>query len=157
MFTERIELIISNGVSTIGGKDLIKKLIGTVSWSWTDEEGKLHTKKLNNLIYFPDSPVNILSGTVLDEIMKDDEGTFVLTKRKISMFTWGLGEYKNTIAHSKKYLPELEIQSVFRKFAGFCNRVGSISRYPIFNFSFCLHMQKGGYKNSKSNGFYSRI
>ena len=91
MFTEKIEPIISNGVSTIGGKDIIKKLIGTVSWSWTDEEGKLHTKKLNNLIYFPDSPVNILSGTVLDEIMKDDEGTCVLTKRKILCLlgVWG--------------------------------------------------------------------
>ena len=39
MFNDKIEPIISNGVATIGGKYLIPKGIGTVSWSWTDYEG----------------------------------------------------------------------------------------------------------------------
>ena len=38
MFTDKIELIISNGVSTIVGKYLIPKCIGTVNWSWTDDD-----------------------------------------------------------------------------------------------------------------------
>ena len=50
MFTDKIETIISNGVATICGIFLIPKGIGTVSWSWTDYEGQLHTKKLNNVI-----------------------------------------------------------------------------------------------------------
>ena len=70
MFTDKIETIIYNVVATIGGKDIIPKGIGTVSWYWTDYEGKLHTKKLNNRIYFPDSPVNILSTTTMSEYMK---------------------------------------------------------------------------------------
>ena len=82
MSPNKIEPIIYNGVATIGVKYLITKGIGAVSWSWTDDERKLHTKKLNNLLYFPDSPVNILSATELDEFMKDDEGTWVPTKRK---------------------------------------------------------------------------
>ena len=57
MFTDKIEPIISNGVVTIGGKGLITKLIGTVSWSWTDDE--------RQLIFFPESPVSMLSETTL--------------------------------------------------------------------------------------------
>ena len=54
MFTDKIERIISNGVVTIGGRDLITKGIGTVIWSCNDDEGKMHTKRLNNVIYFMD-------------------------------------------------------------------------------------------------------
>ena len=50
MFTDKIEPIISNGVVTIGGKYLITKEIGTVIWSWTDDEGQLHKNKLNNVL-----------------------------------------------------------------------------------------------------------
>ena len=66
MFTDKIYTIISNGVATIGGKYIIPKVIGTVIMSYTDDDGKLHTHKLNNLIYFLDSPVNIISATALD-------------------------------------------------------------------------------------------
>ena len=55
MLNEKIEPIISNGVETIGGKDLITKGIETVRWYWTNDWGKLHTKKLNNVFYFTES------------------------------------------------------------------------------------------------------
>ena len=54
MFTEKIDTAIYNGVVNIGRNDLIPKRIGIVSWSWTDDEGNLHTKKLNNVLYFKD-------------------------------------------------------------------------------------------------------
>ena len=44
MSTDKIYPIISNGVATMVGKDLITKRIGTVTWSWTDDEGQLHKK-----------------------------------------------------------------------------------------------------------------
>ena len=44
MFTDKIQPIVSNGVETICGKDLITKGIGIVIWSCTDDEGKLHKK-----------------------------------------------------------------------------------------------------------------
>ena len=99
MFNRKIESIISNGVAPIVGKYIIQKVIGTVIWYWTDDWGKLNTKKLNNLLYFTYSPVNVLSATELYEYIKDDEGTWVLTKGKFSIFTWGFGKYKNTISH----------------------------------------------------------
>ena len=89
MFTVNIDLILSNGVANIGGKDIISKGIVTVSWSWTDDKGKLHTHKWNNVLYFIDSPLNILSETAMSESMKDDEGTWVRTKRNI-LFLLGI-------------------------------------------------------------------
>ena len=126
VFTYNIEPIIYNRVATIGGNDLITKIIGIVSWSWTDDEGKLQTNKLNNVIYFPESPVNVLIATELAESMKYDEGTWVLTKGKYCIFTWDFGNYKNTKAHLENYLPELHIQASFNKFYGCFKRVGWI-------------------------------
>ena len=44
IFTDKKKTIIYNGVATICGKDLITKRIDTVSWTWTDDEGKLYKK-----------------------------------------------------------------------------------------------------------------
>ena len=68
--------------------------------------------------------------------MKDNEKTWVLTKRKYSIFTWGFWKYKNTTANSENCLPEFDIQDGFIKFAGFYKRLGSISIYSTFNFYF---------------------
>ena len=54
IFSDNIETVISNGVETIGRKYLIQKGIVTFSWYWTDDEGKLHKKILNNVLYFTD-------------------------------------------------------------------------------------------------------
>ena len=74
-------------MATISVNDLIPKGIETVRWSWTNYERQLHKNKLNNLLYFTDLPVNILSETSLDKSMKEDEGTWVTTKIKYSIFT----------------------------------------------------------------------
>ena len=75
MFADKIQPILFKGVATIGRKDIIPKLIDTISWYWADDEGQLYTNKLNNLLYFQESPVNIIGATAMDESMKDDEGT----------------------------------------------------------------------------------
>ena len=87
MFNDKIDPIIYNGVENIGGKYLIPKGVVTVRWYWIENEGKLHTNKFNNALYDPDSPVNIISATALAEYMKNDEGTWVLTKREYYIFT----------------------------------------------------------------------
>ena len=100
IFTDKIEPIISNGVTNIGVKDIIPKGIGIFIWSWTDDEGQLHTNRFNNVLYSTESPFNILSATVLYESIKDDALTWVPTKIKYSIFTWNFGKYKNKITHS---------------------------------------------------------
>ena len=126
MFNDNIQPIISNVLVTRGGKYIFQKGIVTISWSWTDDEVKLHTNRLNDILYVPDSPVNIISATVLSESVKDYQGTWLLPKGKYSIFTWYFGKYKNRISQSENHLIELEIQYIFSKFAGFFNRVGSI-------------------------------
>ena len=103
MLTENIDPIIYNGVSTIGQKYLIPKMIGTVNWSWTYDEHQLHTKRLNNLLSFTSPPVNILSETALAEPMNYDEGTWVVTKLKYYILTFYFGKYKNTIVHPENF------------------------------------------------------
>ena len=73
MFTDKIDPIIYNLVAAIGGKYIIPKGIVTVIWYWTDDEGQLHTNKLNTVLYFTYSSVNILSETTLSKSMKDDD------------------------------------------------------------------------------------
>ena len=94
MLNYKIEPIISNGVATIGGNYIIPKGIGTVRLSWTDDEGQLHTNKLNNVLYFPDSPVNILSATALAEFIKDDEEKWIKKKEIIIFLLRILGSTK---------------------------------------------------------------
>ena len=79
-FNDKTEHIISIGVETLG-KHIIPKGIDTFIWSWTDDDGKLYTKKFNNVLYFAYLPVHILSSTALAKSMKDDELTWVLTER----------------------------------------------------------------------------
>ena len=88
MFTEKIEPKVYNGVETIDGTYLIPKGIGTVSWSWNDDEKQMHKNQSNNVLYFLDSPVNILSTTALCDSMNDDEEKWVLIERKYSISTW---------------------------------------------------------------------
>ena len=88
----------------IGGKYIITKGIVTVICSWTDYEGQLHTNKLNTVLNLPDSSVNILSDTILAESMNYDDGTWVLTKRKYHIYTWGfLGLQKGNISPRELY------------------------------------------------------
>ena len=74
-------------MATIIVKYLIPKGIVTVIWSWTDYEGKLQTNRFNNVLYFPDSLVSIISETALAESIKGDDGTWVLPKRKHYIYT----------------------------------------------------------------------
>ena len=85
--------------------------------------------------------------------MKDDEITWVLTKRKYSTFTWDFGKYKNKIAPSENCLPELNIQYGFRKFAGFCKIVGSISIDSLFKFYFASICTREEQRTVRPMGF----
>ena len=50
MFADKIYPIIYNVVAAIGGKDIIPKVVGTVSWYWNYYMVKLHTNKFNNVL-----------------------------------------------------------------------------------------------------------
>ena len=56
--------------------------------------------------------------------MKDDEGTWVLTRSKYHIFTWDFGRYKKAISQSENCLSELDIQAGLSKLALFFKKVG---------------------------------
>jgi hypothetical protein len=104
------------GVVTIGGTDHKPTAFGTARVSWKDDAGVTHRYDLNNALYFPNSPVNIISITSLADQLSNDEGTYVTTKRKYSIFHWDGNKGKPTNHHS---LPCLQEISIYRGFEGF--------------------------------------
>ena len=120
MFDGSIVPVATNGVATIGGHDLHPTGIGSVTWSWKDEAGQAHQKKLHNVLFFPDSLVNILSVTSLARQEDDEEGTWIQTKLRYSIFTWDKGLANCRINHSQNCLPELTINEGTSRFALFC-------------------------------------
>lgn len=66
-------------VATIGGKNSKPTGIGSVKWTWNDDEGASHTY-IMNVLYFPSSPVDILSISEFANQLKDDEGTGIDSK-----------------------------------------------------------------------------
>ena len=87
MLTEKIYTIIYNGLATIGVNDIVSKGIDTVRCYQTDDEGKLHKNKLNNVIYFLYSTVNILMTNALAVFTNYYEVIWVLTKGKYHSIT----------------------------------------------------------------------
>jgi hypothetical protein len=62
-FVGEIQMDKSLQVATIGGRQNASAGIGTVRWKWNDDDGVSHTFEIRDVLYFPESPVNILSVT----------------------------------------------------------------------------------------------
>ena len=89
MFDGELRPTDSHYVATIGGgKNNVAAGMGTVKWTWKDDNGKSHTMLIHDVLYFPSSPVNILSVTSLAEQLNDNDGTGIDTKQNTSQFYW---------------------------------------------------------------------
>ena len=109
--------------------------IGEVNIILTDDKGQSYKANLKNVLYFPDSPVNVLSVTMLADQLNDDEGTSITTMRFKSVFLWDDEKFKKTIYHPESKLPEMyynETFDVFESFCSFVERITSIKRNSIF-------------------------
>ena len=92
-------------VATIGGKLNQPSGIGTVKWKWKDGGGAVHTEQLENTLYFPKSPINIMSVTELAKQFNYEEGTVIDTKMNHSLFYWNNNQFSRKIHHSSSNLP----------------------------------------------------
>ena len=137
MLTDKIDTIIYNEVENIGKNDLIIKGVSTVIRSCTDDEEELHTNKLNNLLYFPNSHVKIISATALAESINYYEGTWVLTKRNYSIFNWDFGKYKKDNCSLRK------LPFIIRYPRWIFQDSGIISISSTFKFSFASIFKRG--------------
>ena len=94
--------------------------IGDMTVSWLDSMGATATYILKDALYFPDSPVNIISVTAFADHMEDDEGTWIMTKRRHSIFTWDFGKQSIEVTHPATRLPTMRVNQGFSTFQSFC-------------------------------------
>ena len=122
-------------VATINGKDNSPSGVGTVDWNWRDDDGVLHTHRFEDVLYFPQSPVNILSVTCFAEQLKDLRRTRISTGGMDSIFTWDQNKYRRTIVHPESGLPELPVNEGYTRFHSFCSLLSKY--FPTPRFAFC--------------------
>ena len=76
-------------------------------------------------LFFPTSPVNILSVSRLADHFDDDEGTSIQTRRHYSILRWKNDSHQVRIEHSNHKLPELAVNTGFSSFTTFCRALCS--------------------------------
>jgi len=86
MFESMVSASILKVVATIGGQVNVPAGIGTVTCSWKDDVDVVHTHHVEQVHYFPGSPVNIIGITALGKQFNDEETTGIDTKWKKSRF-----------------------------------------------------------------------
>ena len=97
------------GVMTIGDDSSKPIGIGTVAIRIPDSVGNAVPVNLERVLYFPKSPVNVMSVTYLANQLSDDDGTWVQTKRGSSILTWNFGKHQIEFSHPSSKLPVLNV------------------------------------------------
>eukprot|EP00957_Ditylum_brightwellii_P067530 5126674-Ditylum_brightwellii.AAC.1 len=141
----------NTGVATIGGTDHRPQGIGNAQISWKDDDGFSHTYRLKKVLYFPESPVNIISVTLLAEQLNDDEGAYVTTKRKHLIFSWDQEKANLRIEHSQHCLPEIPINAGFSLFKTY------YVRFRQYMSDFEYHAHSSNVKKAPILGFDEKI
>ena len=114
------------GVGNIGGS-ASPEGIGTVRWTWKDDNGIDHTMDLQNTRLFPSSPANIISLTQLGlQLQDDDNGTYVRSGIYNTKFVWDKSQYCRSIKHTASYMPLLTINDSTSAFSTFLSSFQSI-------------------------------
>ena len=108
---------LTSGIKKIGGTDFKPSSIGTVKWYWQDDDGRNHEFILEKVLYFTNSPVHILSIEALSDGFDKNEGAWIHTKEKASVFKWNQEIFVQHFGNSTAHLPELEPTSSFDNFA----------------------------------------
>ena len=74
------------GVLRIGSTKCLPVAKGSVLLRWHDNKGTLHTGLLEEYLYFPSLPVNVISVSCFAVTLDDEEGTWIKTRRHRSTF-----------------------------------------------------------------------
>ncbi len=103
---------------------------GMVQLQLIDGEGMQHIFLLENCLYHPDSPVNLLSTRQLAEKFIDDQGnpdeqTKTESCNSTHVLTWSFGNFKKTFPTPVSGLPEILFDEGFQAYNSFCMQVSS--------------------------------
>ena len=81
MFVGKIRKVSNQQVATIGVKGHHPSGVGAVKWIWRDDSGKLHEYLVEDVLFFPQPPINILSITCFARQLNDLTGTGINTQK----------------------------------------------------------------------------
>eukprot|EP00957_Ditylum_brightwellii_P212332 15367190-Ditylum_brightwellii.AAC.2 len=96
LFKELHPALAGTGIVGIGGVSLPEG-IGNVVFQITDKDGKKHTIELENVLYIPDAPQNLISINQQPEEHHDNCG--ILSRGRYSVFLWGNGKAQDFFPH----------------------------------------------------------
>jgi hypothetical protein len=110
------------------GDPLLK---GTIRISWEDDYGIEHTHELQDVLYSPNSNVNIISIGRLGEMFgandpvpnDDSEGTWIKSSCSYSTFTWDHSKHSKRIVHGQNIIPEVQVNSNNSTFASYLSKI----------------------------------
>lgn len=124
------------GVVTIGDSESRPVAVGTVVLTLMDNEGIESNITLEETLYFPSSPVNVLGVTKLGEQLNDPEGTWIKTGWRGSTFSWNFNQHQLDFSHSINKLPVVSVKVGYDTFESFCTlfeRAGAMFEPPTLS------------------------
>jgi hypothetical protein len=80
-----------NLITTIAGQRTLPTGMGSIHLKITDDDQQVHRYTFNNVLYLPQSPVNVLSVSVLASMFNDLNNTHITSKWLNSKLTWDNG------------------------------------------------------------------
>ena len=109
------------GILTIGEDSSWPLGIGRVIISITDNLNQDVALHLNNCLYFPASPVKIISVTSLAKQSNDFEETWIKMRLDRSTLSWDSGKHVIDFCHASSSLPVLQVNTGTSQLASFCS------------------------------------
>ena len=108
------------GVLTIGQESSRPLGVGLVRVEVLDSNGVSQSLELEEVLYFPASPVRIISVTRLASQFDDEDGTWIKTYWHRSVFTWDHDKFSLNFVHPPSCLPVIHVRASAPKFGTFC-------------------------------------
>ena len=107
------------GVLTIDESSSRPLGIGQVIVTIREDNGTMTDMVLHDCLYFPASPVKIISVTALAKTLNDTDGTWIKTCWQMSTFTWNCEKHLVSFAHPSSQLPVLQVNTGISRFESF--------------------------------------
>ena len=118
-------------VATIGNEAQVPEGVNHATLKAKTNDGIYATLPLENALFFPNSPVNIISIARLSDTLGDDFDTWIKTARHHSDFTWDHGKHHRTIYHSDSRIPEIGVTTSIDNWKSFCS-ISSLLQPGVF-------------------------
>jgi hypothetical protein len=134
------------GVLTIDENSSRPLGVGQVVVTIREDDGTMTDVVLHDCLYFPSSPVKIISVTALAKTLNDASGTWIKTCWQTSTFSWDGEKHCVRFAHPSSQLPVLQVNtgiSTYESFYTLFDDAGATYQpLPLMTCQTCLPTDK---------------